>query len=324
MKSQNKTKFLIFVVIIFAAIFGFVFVSSAETSYLSCYNNNVYWFNSYGQPQNLYQDCGTNYCNNFGANYCSGAGVFHDRTCYIKGCSFNACQNASYTDTELVKICSSNQACQSGNCVIIQPVYNPPSQYPPQTPPQTQDQNQNQADALSVSMFISKEAQNLQWEKNLSLASGDKVYFMAVVKNNSVSPITNIIFKADIPSEITNLDNIKVDNILRIGDNLSGLNLSAIQPYIAKIITFDGKTQTINIQSQKQVTVNASSGKISNSDSSSVSFGAVLGSSTNSVSKPSLAATIVNFFKEWYLWILVAIVAIFIFIVIFRRLSSDK
>jgi len=86
-------------------------------NYLSCYNNDVYWFDSYGNRQGLYQDCGDSYCEGTGYNYCSGNSVYQQRTCYNRGCAGSACYSTtSYSDTRLIQTCGSGQTCQNGYC----------------------------------------------------------------------------------------------------------------------------------------------------------------------------------------------------------------
>ncbi len=365
-------------------------------SYLNCYNSDVYWFNSQGQPQNLYQDCGTNYCGSFGAYYCSGAGIFHSRTCYIKGCSFNSCQNASYTDVQLVQICGTNQTCKSGGCVQVQPVqpiYPVQPSYTKhykkqcsnnnlywydsngiiqdlyencagdnsctqnlcqnnqctsnlkcdgstcptnsedytkycaggnnQNQNQNQQPNQNNASALSVSILAAKGQNQLSWQKIVSAVPNDKIYFLVIVKNGSIAAIADTVLKVNLPSEISDVQDLKTDNANASGDLVSGVSLGIISPYSSRTITFSAKVGDQNVQGQRQVVAQASSENLSNSDFVAVDMGTVLGVSANTTAQTKSGSPFTDFLKRWYVWILVAVVLIFIFVVVFRRLSSD-
>jgi len=85
--------------------------------YLSCYDNDVYWFDYYGGRQEKYQECGDSYCTDTGYNYCIGNSIYRQRTCYNRGCSGNACYSTtSYSDSQFVQTCPYGQTCQNGYC----------------------------------------------------------------------------------------------------------------------------------------------------------------------------------------------------------------
>ncbi len=95
-----------------------VYNSSCEqpSNYLSCYNNDVWWFNSLGQLLSKYQECGDDFCENWGEKYCVGNKVYQQRTCYDRGCANGACYSNQYKDTRLVKECASDETCVNGKC----------------------------------------------------------------------------------------------------------------------------------------------------------------------------------------------------------------
>ncbi len=84
---------------------------------LACYNDDVYWFDEYGDRLERYENCGSDYCENDGGNYCYNGNVYQKKTCYEKGCSSGACYTHSYADRELVERCDSNETCSNGRCV---------------------------------------------------------------------------------------------------------------------------------------------------------------------------------------------------------------
>lgn len=92
-------------------------------SYTQCYGGDVYWYDSQGGRQELYQDCNSgydgynyNYNYNSGNNYCIGNSVY--RQGYSnRGCANGACYNTGSGNAQLVQTCAYNQTCQNGNCV---------------------------------------------------------------------------------------------------------------------------------------------------------------------------------------------------------------
>jgi len=68
----------------------------------------------YTDTPTLIEDCGNDYCGNWGENYCKNDDVYHNRTCHDKGCSEGACYDDTYTDEELVEECA--YGCEDGRC----------------------------------------------------------------------------------------------------------------------------------------------------------------------------------------------------------------
>lgn len=85
--------------------------------YKSCYNNDVYWYDSNNNREEKYEECGSDYCNSWGETYCRGNSVYEKRTCYDKGCSNTSCFSDSYMGKRKVESCSSNETCRNGECV---------------------------------------------------------------------------------------------------------------------------------------------------------------------------------------------------------------
>lgn len=81
----------------------------------SCYSNDVYWFDSCGQRQDIKQDCGDSYNGTWGSNYCKAGNVYHNRTVYNKGCSVNSCYSTSALSEAVVQSCN-NLGCSNGAC----------------------------------------------------------------------------------------------------------------------------------------------------------------------------------------------------------------
>ena len=84
-------------------------------SYKSCYNDDVYWYDSCGDRESKYEECGSDYTSSWGADYCKGDDVYESRTVYDRGCSSNSCYSNSSTEERLVKAC--DDTCSNGQCV---------------------------------------------------------------------------------------------------------------------------------------------------------------------------------------------------------------
>ncbi len=84
--------------------------------HLGCYNDDVYWFNRYGERLSKYQECGSDYCTDW-EKYCFNGKVYKKRTCYTKGCADGACYSHSFVERRFVKSCGENQTCKDGKCV---------------------------------------------------------------------------------------------------------------------------------------------------------------------------------------------------------------
>jgi hypothetical protein len=145
---------------------------------------------------------------------------------------------------------------------------------------------------------------------------------MVSVTNSSSAQIDNVIISANIPTEISSLGNVQINGVPVTGDIVTGINIGSLTPSSSKSITFEGRTQTFSTQSTKQGIANVSvSGQTGQSDSVSIKLNPNFGGAA--VSTAPGTSPFWNFVKKWYLWILVALVLIFLFIVVFRRLSSN-
>jgi len=295
---KNSIKLPIFLFALFAILFIVSFASAqyynnynysnynncTYHAYRLCAGNNIYWYDSCGNQQDPFQSC-------YGTNL----------------------------------ICQYGQCVYNPPVVRPKPIYIPPKNPAPVTPPQPQIQPQNQiAQVLSVSFFAKQDQNSLQWQKAVSAASNGTIYFMASVANNSEKQADNINISANIPSEIASLGNLQVNGAQTSGDIVSGINIGSLALGSAKSITFEGRTQSILTQATKQAIITASVSGILQSDSVSINFNpAQVQAAGASVSSTQSTSGFLVFLKRWYLWILVGLVLIFLFIVVFRRLSSS-
>jgi len=90
--------------------------SCTSHSYRSCYNNDVYWYDSCNNREEKYQEC---YSDSWTNNYrCSGN--WRQRQKRKRGCSSSSCHD--YYQWENYQYCpNSGQICQNGSCVSSLP-----------------------------------------------------------------------------------------------------------------------------------------------------------------------------------------------------------
>lgn len=145
---------------------------------------------------------------------------------------------------------------------------------------------------------------------------------MVSILNNSTTQADNVTVLANIPSEITSLGNLQINGVPTSGDIVSGVNIGSIAPSTSKSVTFEGRTQTISAQATKQamVTVRVSDRDQSDSISMDLTIGQVAGAS---VSSAQASSGFMAFLRRWYAWIIGGIIMISLFIIVFRRLSSN-
>jgi len=83
----------------------------------SCYNEDIYWFDSCGLREETKEECGSDACDSWGANYCKGGSVYHNKTCYDRGCAASAaCFSNPWIDEQKVENCT--YGCQDDQCIV--------------------------------------------------------------------------------------------------------------------------------------------------------------------------------------------------------------
>lgn len=280
-------KFSLFLVLILAIFLPAFFVYGCNYhAYRDCVGTAIFWYDSCTNREDLYQDC------------------------------------AKY-----------NLTCKYGQCVEKQKI---PQTQPviPQAQPviseaqdQSQQEQQNnqeiiQNNNLSISFFIKGNYLSQQWEKTAKIGKNQDVYFMVVLNNNGQQQVNENVIAVNIPNEISYLGNLKVDDVAISGDIVSGVNIGSIQAMQKKTITFEGKTQSFETQEEKQASVFINLAEPQQSDSVSISFDST---QNNHVAELSQAEIFdwVYFIKKWFMWIVAGIVLIFLFTIIFKRISGN-
>ena len=271
----------------------------------ACYGDNLYWYDSLGVINNVYQNCAdSNSCtlDNCKSAKCSNVSICDGSTCatgsadYVKYCGSTNCGNGTCEE----KLGETESTCSS-DC---------------------KKNTDNKIDNLSVSFFSKKNSTSLQWDKAVQLGQDETVYFLITLNNNSDVQVDNVIVSVNIPSEISYLGNLKIDDVALSGDIVSGINVGSVQAMGKKSITFEGKTQTFSIQEQKQAIASINSVEAVQSDSISISFDASQSSSA-SISSAPVSGGFIDFIKRWFMWIIAGFILVCLFIAVFKRISSN-
>jgi len=239
-------------------------------------------------------------------------------------------------DTCSASKCSNALKCDGTTCAVNSADYNAycaPKQTTPATPevPATPVPNANTNPAqtpntsgLSISLFIKQDLKSGQWQKTAEVGPNSQIYFMISATNGSSTQIDNVTILANIPNEISSLGNLQLNGVPVSGDIVTGINIGSIAPATTKLITFEGKTQTLSASGAKQAIATSNVSGVAQTDSISLN----LNPSANqkpaaAVSNTTAVSGFMGFLKQWYIWIVVGLVLIFLFIIIFRRLSSN-
>lgn len=264
-----------------------------------CYKDNVYWYDSLGAVTGLYKSC-------YDSNSCT------TDTCSAGSCSNKVTCNGTTCATgsaDYIKYCAADKShCGNGTC---EPNLGETSAICPSDC--TVD--------LSISFFSKQDANSTQWEKSVQIGQNSQIYFMITVANDGTSQINNVNVSANIPLEVSSLGNLQVNGVLVSGDIVDGINVDSLAPSSAKTITFEGITQVFSTQETRQAVVSSEVSGTTKTDSLEIIFnpsqigGAAVSGATST--------GFLNFLKRWYLWILVGVVLVFLFIVVFRRLSTN-
>ncbi|MCX6719568.1 MAG: hypothetical protein NTV36_00430 [Candidatus Staskawiczbacteria bacterium] len=311
-------------------------------AYKLCVGNGVYWYDSCGTQQDLFQICsGTNTVCKYGQcvyqqpyippvvnpyithnrTACSGSSVYwYDSlgrvTDLYKSC---ADSNSCTLDNCGSGKCTNVLKCDGTTCVANSADYNT---YCVGNGNPNNNNNNSTAGGLLFSFFAKQDQSSTQWQKTVSVGANGIIYFMISAVNDTNAFVDNVNISANIPTEITSVGNLQVDGVKFSGDIVSGVNIGTISPKTAKSITFEGKTQGISAQVVKQAIATATVSGAPKTDSVSITLmpGQAI---ITSASASEASSGFLDFLKRWYLWILVGFVLIFLFVVVFRRLSNN-
>ena len=249
----------------------------------SCYQNALYWYDSKGALRDLAQNC-------------------QDKnSCTLDSCGGNKCANELKCDGST---CAANSPDYIAYCSGSTPNQN----------------NQTQNSALVVSNFVKKDDASTDWTKNIQAANDDKINFLIVVKNTSSQPLNTVLVKNDIANTIEYTGNLKINDLLSAGNIGSGVDVGTIAPQTSKAITFSATVHAQNTQITTQIAASASSSALYNSDVVTIAIAPLDSSAaTGAISNTAVA----DFARKWYIWGIIAVILVVLFIVIFRRLSTN-
>ena len=282
----------------------------------ACYGSSLYWYDSRGINSGLYKKCkDTNSCT---LNSCSSNKCVSNLKCDGTTCSINSVDFNKYCPTK-----------QTPPAPATTPATTTPA--PVTIPNQNQNQNStpqadSQKQALAISFFVKQNSDSNQWQKSVKINSNGQVYFMISATNSSTAQIDSVNISANIPTEISSLGNLQINGVPFSGDIVSGINVGPISSQNTKLITFEGKTQSISTTATKPATItsNASGATLSDSVSLNLTAGSTNSNqATADISKAQASTGLGGFLKRWYLWILAGIILIFLFFMVYKRLSRN-
>jgi len=284
-------------------------INYTDHYYKSCYKGDVYWYDFLGHTNDLYQSCSD--LNSCSVDDCINAECFSNLLCdgstctigsadYNNYCFFVNCGNGvceeSLGETEISCLSDCKKIIENGDDEEIK--------------------------NLSISFFVKKDEFSQQWNKSMQIGQNETAHFMIVLSNNFDYQIDGVIVSAEIPNEISYLGNLKVDDIAISGDIVSGIEIGSVQAMSQKTITFEGKTQTFAIQETKNAIAFINFVESLQSDSIFLNFDSTQVNLAG-ISSNSWQTSLWQFLKRWYMWILAGIVMVFLFSVVFKRISSN-
>ncbi len=287
-------------------------------AYKLCVGNNVYWFDSCNTQQDLVTSCISGLTCQYGQ--CTNVYVnpvpepIH-KTYYRVACSAGNLHwfDTLGTSTGIYKYCQNG--CQGGKCIQQQSSSSASS-----VSSSSSSSSQNNSSGLSVSFFAKPDANSTQWQKASQINSNGQIYFLISVSNNSANQISNITVSTNIPAEISSLGNVQADKVAVSGDIVTGINIGSLAPNTTKLVTFEGRAGTISQNSTKQAIATTSVDGKTQTDSVSLTIST---SQSQASVSGNTSSGFLAFLKRWYLWILAGVVLIILFIIIFRRLSTN-
>lgn len=257
-----------------------------------CYSNNIYWFDSMDNVQNIYQNCSD------------------DNQCTIDTCGDNNCKNILKCDGSTCSIDSTDYAKYCGGET---------GQHQEQVKSESLVELKNED--INVSITGKKASDSGDFQENINVVAGDKISFLAEIENKSDFSAQDVLLKIDFGEEIAYDGGLKIDDIESAGDLISGLNLGTIPPKIKKKILFSGSVKSDTFGKEIKISAIVSSEKIQNSDFLAVITGTV--SEKNNFTASLIGFSAIGFIKQRYLWFIGGAILIALFFIIFKKLSSE-
>jgi len=309
------------------------YVNASSYDYLRCVGSSVYWFDRYGNQKNLYQTCGYNQT----CSHDSCVTNTQQANCTnhaIRGCLNNSVYwyNSCGTQQEVYQNCSaSGQTCREGVCGVYQGSTGTGTGTGSGTGTTASTASYitvKTKENLVITILGRKETDSAEFKKNISVSGNDKINFLIIVKNTSDKSLDNTSVKVDLTNNLKYDGNLKIDNIGSSENVVSGINIGNISKGISKTISFSVLVSADGITGTAKVTGNITSGKVTDSDSLTLSADSsqvATSNSNNNINTASLSGSLIsNLVKGWYIWGILLLILIFLFIAIFRKLSSNQ
>ena len=127
--------------------------------------------------------------------------------------------------------------------------------------------------------------------------------------------------RADITDQVEYTGNLEIDNAALNANIINGIDLGALSEKTSKVISFTGTVKKDAQKSALQITASATSGTTADSDIAFINVGGP--QVKNNFAAALGSSPLVQFLKRSWFWIIVTIILIGLFIVIFRRLSTN-
>jgi len=88
-------------------------------SYTSCYNGDIYWYDSCNNRQEIKTDCGDTTYGSWGNSYCSSNNVMQTRNVYGPYCESSQCKSQTTTESRIAETCDGLfNFCLGNSCVF--------------------------------------------------------------------------------------------------------------------------------------------------------------------------------------------------------------
>ena len=247
-----------------------------------CYENSLFWFDSNNSRNDMSQDCVDG--NDCTIDSCQGSNCVNELKCDGSTC---AVESEDY--------CEKCNRCGDGVCGCGETI-------------ESCSDDCEEMNGLPLTIFIKKNNESV-WLKDLSFSGGEEVYFLAVASNNDKDEVQDVVVKIDIPDEVVNITDLKIDNNSYSGNIRDGINIGTLAFKEAKTISFRGEIANSLSRNGADIvgTIGARNMSLASSDSMKVAFGSPL-------NQLAAATSWRSFLKSKYLLPLLITIVVLLFV----------
>ncbi len=246
-----------------------------------CYNDDLYWYDSNNQRQEIYRSCSDG------------------NECTLDSCQNNVCVNevvcdGSTCDMGSEDYCEQCESCGDNECNCNENKCTCPED----------------CSSIVISAFGKIPGSN-DWETSLAVADEKELNFLVVLANSGIGTAEDVFLQVDLPDGVSYEGDLRIDGESISGNITRGITIDSIKEDTVKTITFQG--ETTGKGGKGEVLAKAEVRGLSASDSVALNLGERSGQSV------AAAGSFLSFLAErWYIWLLAAI-AIFSIIWILRK-----